>query len=368
MSLIAVLLAAAAQADPPAVTVSGYLEAFYQLNFNNPDNLVTAYRGFDNRSNSFTLEDAVLDVAAQRGPVLARIALQVGHAPASYYLTEPVIPAQAGTGSSGPELWRFIQQAYIGYKIPAGRGLLAEAGIFLSPIGLENLPKKDQWNWSRSDLFFALPYYHAGVRFTYPFTDRLSGVLYVVNGWNDIVNTNPYPCFASVLSYAIPDSIAVTGLYFGGVERPTGKPEGQPWRHLFDLTATWTPMPWLAFAGEADAGWEPDPLGTTRWHAWALYGRLQGPHGLALAARADVFHDDPAPGTTRLFFPASTVMSQTLTLEAKPESNLLVRLEGRRDQASSPIYFRGQVQTVAGVGIATAKTQSTLTLAAAAWF
>lgn len=347
------------------MTVAGYVEAFYQLNFNHPDNLVTAFRGFDNRTNSFTVENAVLDAAGAHGAVSARVALQVGHAPASYYQFEPSIPAQGGAGPSGPDLWRLIQQAYIGYKIDVGRGLLSEAGIFLSPIGIENLPKKDQWNWSRSDLFFALPYYHSGARFTYPFTDRLSGVVYVVNGWNDIVNTNPYPCFASLISYSLPGAFAATALYFGGVERPTGAPEGQPWRHLFDLTATWTPRPWLALAAEGDAGWEPDPAGASTWHAWALYARAQAPSGFAIAARADVFHEGAAQGASRLFFPASTVMSQTLTLEAKPEGNILFRLEARRDGASSPIYFRGHGATAAGP---TAASQTTATFGAVAWF
>ena len=31
-----------------------------------------------------------------------------------------------------------VQQAYAGYRIPVGRGLLAQFGIYLSPIGPEN--------------------------------------------------------------------------------------------------------------------------------------------------------------------------------------------------------------------------------------
>ncbi|HEV7557976.1 MAG TPA: outer membrane beta-barrel protein, partial [Kofleriaceae bacterium] len=118
-------------APPPSIKIAGYIETFYQLNFNQPSNLITAYRDFDNRTNSFTISNAVLDVAGQVGAVSTRIVLQVGHTPASSYLTEPFYPAQAGTGASGPEVWSLIQQAIVGYKIGE---LQTEAGIFLSPV------------------------------------------------------------------------------------------------------------------------------------------------------------------------------------------------------------------------------------------
>jgi hypothetical protein len=356
---------------PPVIKVAGYVEAFYQYNFNQPSNLVTAYRAFDDRSNSFTIDNAVVDVSAQVGRVSTRIALQVGHAPVSYYASEPVAPAQAGTGATGPELWRLIQQAILGDKLDVGRGLLVEAGIFLSPIGQENLPIKDQWNWSRSTLFFALPYYHAGVRATYALSDELTAVVYATNGWNDVVNRNPYPCFAGIVSWTPRATLSITGLYFGGVEQPHGAPEGQPWRHLFDATATWAATPALSLAAQADAGVEPTSLGTSSWAAVAAYARLQLRPSLWLAARADYFHEHDAPSATRLFFPADAVGSGTLTAELRPEDNLSLRLEYRYDRADQPIYYRGEIappDPLLGASPTNARAQQTLTLGAVAWF
>ena len=71
-----------------------------------------------------------------------------------------------------------IAQANVAYKAPLGRGLLIEGGIFLSPVGPEGMAIKDQWNWSRSNLFFGLPFYHTGLKVSYAFTDRL-----FTNGW-----------------------------------------------------------------------------------------------------------------------------------------------------------------------------------------
>jgi len=169
-------VAASAQTLRPDIKVGGYLEAFYQLNFNWPSNLITAYRAFDDRSNSFTNSNAALDVTSTLGPLSA---------------------------------------------------------------------------------------HHAGLRLTYPITDRLNGILYVVNGWNDIVNRNPYPCFAGAADYAVTDALALHLLYFGGIEQPAGAPEGQPWRNLFDGTVSWSATSWLTLAAQADTGFENNRFGTS---------------------------------------------------------------------------------------------------------
>jgi Putative beta-barrel porin-2, OmpL-like. bbp2 len=363
--------APAPASDAPSFKISGYVEAFYQLNFDRPSNLVTAYRDFDDRTNSFTIDNAVLDVTGQVGAVSTRIALQVGHTASASYTAEPTYAAQAGTGASDAALWQVIQQAIVGYKV---NKLQTEAGIFLSPVGLENLAIKDQWNWSRSTPFFALPYYHAGVRLTYPLSDEVTGVFYVTNGWNDVVNRNPYPCFAGVVTWTPSQTLSTSLLYFGGVEDATDAPEGQPWRHLFDATATWQATPAIALAAQADAGFEPNHFGTSRWFDGAAYVRVQPARRLYLAARVDGFHEydshDAAGAASRLFFPADDVGSATLTADVRPAANLSVRFELRADHASAPMYFRGQVATdpVTGADIATATSQETATLGVVTWF
>ncbi|HEY4243910.1 MAG TPA: outer membrane beta-barrel protein [Kofleriaceae bacterium] len=361
--LAACLLVArtAAADDAPKLTVAGYVEAFYQYNVNQPSNLVTAYRAFDDRTNSFTIENAVLDVTGTVGPVITHVALQIGHAPSAYYASEPSYAAGAGTGASDADLWRYIQQATVGYK--AG-SLLVEGGIFLSPIGFENLPIKDQWNWSRSDLFFALPFYHAGVRATFPLTDTLTGAVYVTNGWNDIVNRNKYPCIAGVLTWTPDPAVTASAIYFGGVEAPTGAPEGQPWRHLFDGTITASLTPIFQVAAQVDSGVEPGKLGTSRWVDAAVYARVRPVGPLYLALRGDVFHERDAVGATRLFFPANTVGSITATADYRPASHLSLRLEYRDDRASAHMYFRGTVTN----DVPNATSQQTLTLGAVSWF
>src|SRR5215831_13624389 len=64
------------------ITLSGYVEVFYQWNFNDPSNGITNYRGFDNRHDSFTLDNVVLDALGETGKsVSAHFALQFGPTP-----------------------------------------------------------------------------------------------------------------------------------------------------------------------------------------------------------------------------------------------------------------------------------------------
>ena len=355
------------------LSISGYVELFYQWSFNDPSNGITSYRAFDNRHNALTVSNAVLDATGAVGPISTRVALQFGQTPETYYLAEPSSPGTSGAGSSGPGLWKHIQQAIAAWRAPLGRGLLVEGGIFLSPIGPESMAIKDQWNWSRSGLFFALPAYHTGLRVSYPVTDRITVTLGGYNGWNSVVDNNPEKSLAVQLSYSVTDRLTCQLLYLGGVERPAGAPEGRPWRHLLDGYATWYPTRWLSLLAHGDVGFERHAFGTSWWGAVALYARARTLCWLYLAVRGDLLREGLPAGAggvaTPIFFPARWVTSGTVTAEALPHDRVSLRLEYRHDQAERAIYFRGAVEAdAAGVALPNARRQDTLTLGMVAWF
>ncbi len=369
---------AVAQVPPPApvapsVKLDGYVEASYSRNFNEPSNGITNYRGFDNRHDTFSLSNAVLGATLDYESLSARVALQVGETPSTYYLGEPSLAGSGATPKSDAEVWKYIQQAYAGWKAPVGRGLLIQAGIFLSPIGMEGIAVKDNWNWSRSNLFFGLPFYHTGLKVSYDFTDRLSGMLLVSNGWNNVTDSNDWKSISAQAIYKVPDRLTVSALYFGGPERPKGSPEGQPWRHLFDLWAQLDATPELSFAAHGDVGFERNDFGLSYWGTAALYARVRPVKWLYVAARGDSFWEHAAEnalGTAgRLFWPADNVTSGTATIDVRPHSNVSFRLEYRHDQATGPMFFAGEVQ---GDGTTTpyvpnAQAQDTLTAGVTGW-
>ncbi|NUP11614.1 MAG: porin [Polyangiaceae bacterium] len=360
--------------DELNVTFGGYVEAFYQWNLNDPDNRMTNFRGFDNRHDTFTLSNVALDGQMTYGPAQARITLQVGHTPDTYYLAEPFSPGTSGANESSKDLWKYVQQAYAGYEFGVGGGLLVQAGIFLSPIGPESMPVKDSWNWSRSNLFFGLPFYHTGIHATYKATDEWSVRLGLVNGWNSVVDNNPEKSGHVGVIYTKADKLTWTFLYFGGIERNDHVPEGDPWRSTFDTHATWQATDWFALQPHFDVGFEPNDLGVSYWVAEALSARFRIMDWLYLAVREDFFYESaPTDGgvtASRIFWPVDWVASATATAEARLVDHVSFRLEYRHDHAAGDMYFANEV---AGDGetapfVPNARYQDTFALGATAWF
>lgn len=358
------------------VTPLGYVEAYYAYNLNQPSNGITNYRGFDSRHNTFSLSNVALGANFEAGPIGGRLVLQVGSTPSTYYLGEPSLAGSGGANASGPDLWKYLQEAYVTYKAPVGRRLLLQLGLCASPIGQEVFQVKDNWNWSRSNLFFGLPFYHTGLRATYEWTDEVSSTVSVFNGWNTVVDNNDEKSVEANITYKLKDKLLLQALYFGGVERTTGSPEGPYWRHHFDAIGQWDATTWLSIAGELDYGWEPNRMGTAWWAAGALYARVKPVEHVYVALRGDRFNEHLASrgGATSapLFWGgAEWVSSVTATLDVRPNDHMSIRLEYRHDVADLPLYFAGNVQgdgTAAAQYVANARTQDTLLLGATAWF
>lgn len=371
--------AAASSAAPdtppasPPFTIGGYAEASYQWNFNAPENGITNFRGYDNRHNTFTLSNVALDAQWDAHDVVGRLTLQVGHTPSTYYASEPSFRGAGGANVSGAELWKYLQQAYVGYRFGVAEGLTVSAGLFLSPIGPESIAVRDDWNWSRSNLFFALPAYHTGLRATLAATKEWAVTLAGYNGWNSVVDNNAEKSISAQATFTRSD-LVFSILTFSGVERPEGAPEGRGWRHLIDGHVTWNATAWFSLLGHADAGLEPTTFGLSTWAAGALYARFQIAPPLFFAVRGDAFYEHAAADEhgagAPIFFPTPWVASATATVDVRPHQQVSFRLELRHDRAAGDIYFGGSVD---GDGdaepyVPNRAAQTTVTGGATAWF
>lgn len=337
------------------VSLHGYLETYFQWNAHDPSNDVTALRAFDARHDTFALQNAVLEADWTEGPVSGRLALQAGDAGDIY------VPA---TDAS----FRHVQEAWVAWAAPAQLELAA--GLFLSPVGPEVVPTKDDWQWSRSDLFAALPAYHLGVRVKRPLGDSGWSIYALVsNGWSDIVDDNRGKSIAVAAAYARGPWIAQV-LYLGGPERPRGAPEGQPWRHLVDAYVQGPAIGALSFLVHADAGVESNAFGTSSWLGGAAYAKYDVTPTVYAAIRVDAFHESRPAAASAIFFPAATVGSGTITVAYRPAAGLDLRVEARHDHASSDVYFGGAVAVdpATGAQLPNRSDQLTFTAGAIAWF
>ena len=356
----------------PVVDVSGTMEVYASVNTNMPGNGITAFRGFDQRAGTVAISNASVAVDGRYGPVDVLIIAQTGLLTSTDYAAEPSQPVGGAVGESSADLWRHLQQGIIGWD--AHERVRVEAGVFASPIGIESMAAKDGWTFSRSNLFFGLPFYHTGARVHVGVTDGVKVSAGVVNGWNNVVDNNRRPSGYIQLA-ADTERIDASILYFGGVERGLDAAEGQPWRHLLDGWVQANVHPRVAVSMHGNIGMENAKTGPDHWVGGALAVRGEVAPRVALAARGDVLAERAAPGTSALFWPTDAegrgrLASATATLEVKPVTALQLRLEGRYDRGLAPMFFDRTVaqDAATGIGIPERVDQATVTLAAIASF
>lgn len=357
----------------PSVAVGGYLEAYYGYNFNRPSNGLTNYRAFDNRNATITLANAVLSVDASAQGFYGRIALQSGSTGETYYGAEPARPGADGAAVGGPEVFKHVQEAYAGFELTPA--ISAEAGLYLSPIGPEAMAIKDTWLWSRSNLFYGLPFYHTGARIKLRPSEKVTLRAGVLNGWNSVVDNNDTPSVSVKATLELSPRVTLDAHYLGGIERDPGAPEGPAWRNLFDTYLTWRAHDRVELIVNSDAGMEPNRFGLAGWAAGALYGRVRIIDRLFVAARGDVVFEKRAGNgalvSAPMLFPTRWLTSQAVAVDFRPVPFASVRLEYRHDAAASALFFSGNVSgngTESAPFVANARAQNTLTLGMTAWF
>ena len=202
-------------------TISLGLDSYYEYNFNQPVGRVNLLRAYDVLSNNFSLNQA--SVIFDHPPEVAagrrwggRLDLQFGQATDSTQGNPSNEPR--------PDIYRNIFQAYGTYIFPVGKGLDVDFGKWSSSLGVEGNYTKDQMNYSRSFWFSFLPYYHMGLRATYPVNDRFSLNYWVINGTNQAEATNGFKDELFGFTAKPQKNLTWTVNYYYGQDHPNRAP------------------------------------------------------------------------------------------------------------------------------------------------
>ena len=311
----------AAAAAP--IAISGFVDAYWGYNFNQPE-ADTQLRNFDTHHDQLSLN--LIEVALERKPAAgSRLGFRadVNYGPANdlVHATEP----------GGADVFNAFGQGYVSYLAPAGRGLQLDAGKFVTPHGAEVIESRDNWNYSRSLLFaLAIPYYHVGLRASYPCGEKLALAAFFVNGWNN-AGGRTFGLQAALKPHV---ALSIVQNVMAGTEQG-GDDSG---RFLSDTIVTWTVTPSLSLMANYDYGRDRMAGDAVSWSGVAAYARLQVTSGWALASRFERLHD----GDGFMTGTPQTVKELTLTSEYKAGGALLARLEYRRDFSDQSFFLRGE--------------------------
>jgi hypothetical protein len=169
------------------------------------------------------------------------------------------------------------------------------------------------------------------VKATYAFTDAFSAQLHLLNGFGIVGDNNRAKTVGTVLAYASGTaSVSLNTLL--GPELPG---DDTHWRIFGDLIGLLNVGERLAVATELDAGRQQRPGGgDDDWQGVALFARFAFTPRVALAGRAELFHD---PGAVVAGI-GQTLVEETTTLEVRPVPALSFKLEGRFDHSSERVF------------------------------
>lgn len=319
--------APAPEPEKPGVEVSGFVDAYYEYNFNKVDPLL---RSFDVQHNTLSLSLAEVAFEKKATPdsrLGFRVDLDFGKTAALVASFEPE--------EFGPDIYQNIQQAYVS-AVPADK-LTVDFGKFVTPIGAEVIESYDNWNYTRSILFgYAIPFYHVGLRAQFAASDNLSVTGFLVNGWNNSSETN------SGKTYAL--SVAASGekwSWFGNVmsgpevsTNALGDPADETLT-IWDTTLSVDATSALSFMGNFDYGtWATDGQDMS-WYGFAVYAKVQATEKWDLVGRYEWVND----GDGGFMTIGQKAQSFTITSDHDLLDGLKARLEYRLDKTQDP-YFK----------------------------
>ncbi len=318
----------------PAIAVSGYVSLAFTHNFNRPPSETNGLRVFDLDDGKLKVE--VAELVVQRAVSAPReFGFRVDFAAGS---TVPRVSAASGLfrdSETGEAEDVDLQQAYVSFITPLGKGLRLDFGKFVTHAGAELIPGYDGDNdqHSRSFLFgYAIPFTHTGLRLGYALSSKATLTGMLLQGWDNVKDNNDGKTLGAQLALTPSPTLTAYVNWLRGAERAQSADK----RQLLDLVVVWKPTSRVALSANWDYAREDNGAGPGRdadWTGIAGSLKLGLTSRLALVARAERFEDRDGVRTGT----AQTLTEVTGGLEFRLRG-LLLRGEVRRDASDREVF------------------------------
>lgn len=320
------------------VNFAGYADGYYEHDLGKPAAGETLNgRGLDISNNRLTLSFAEVDASLAPAPFGFNLQLYGGRGPELIHLAEP----------GGKNKYRWIRTAYVTYVTPGKTPVTIDFGKFDTWIGYEGIDNRYQDEYSRSfNWTYSEPTYETGLRATAKLSDKLSGALYIVQGWNEVEDPNDGRSAGLALTYT-PDAKTTLTLqnHFGveGSKTPNDVGSyggiafanpGTSFVHLVDFIASYQITPATKVAFNVDYANSDKAPNRGKWNGEVLYLRHQLKPNQAIGVRLDRMEDTDGlrTGSPVLFHSLSGTYDYTIN------NNFTLRFEVRRDFASHSFF------------------------------
>jgi hypothetical protein len=342
------------QQQPPDWHYGGFVDLGYSLNFNFPENHL-----FRNRSTTPRVNELDLNMAAIYG---RKDPTEQSRWGAELLVHGGQDAKDFGFGVNlpkvdGSDALRHFGRANVSYLAPIGNGLTVQAGLFNSLIGYESLYAKDNFNYTRAWIADYSPYLMFGANAVYPFNDKWTGTLFVINEYFHLQNANSLPSYGAQVAYKPSQAwLFKQTLYYGPDQSDTSL---QFWRLFSDSITEWKVNEDLTLVGEYQFGTQEmavpgNPRVFYMGAAFPMRWHMTGPWSIAL--RPELYWDRSGLMTGAEQF----IKAITTTLEYKVPyqwTNMIARLEYRYDESrgSGGGFFKGNEIAPGVIGLTPAQ-------------
>jgi hypothetical protein len=308
------------------ITESGYVAASYYHS-----NGYNTYHQFDNKHDTFQLDQAGLTIAFQpKEGFGALVNIAAG---------DDMKILNAAEGSS-PNTFDVVQ-AFAQY---ASGPLTVIAGKYVTLAGAEVIAPTGNTNFSRSLLFFAEPLTHTGIRMTYAASDTLNIVAGVNNGWNfSSLSTSGSKTAELGVAWTPSKTFSLAAQAYLGKD-----PTFDAQRTLVDAVATYSATDALTLVLSYDWGKQEqhtagDP--TLDWNGVAFYTNYALNDQWRVSLRLE-YLDDKDGFVSGLVGTPQKLKEGTLTFGYAPAKSFELRIEARYDKSDKATFVRS-INTVA---------------------
>jgi hypothetical protein len=353
------------------LTMNSGLSTSFQWDFNEPSSYKAGLREFSDTHSRYFVDLWQLTLAntpdPEPGDFGGLVQLDAGR------YARDVKADWNGTGVIPDQQWEFhefeLQQAFVTYNIPIGRGLTLKGGKLNMLVGVEEFEPWNNPNYSRSFLYdFGQPYTFTGGTLSYPFTDMVELEAGAAVGWNNFEDNNDSATAVGALRLTPNDkfSLKVGGIIGpeqscdgAGVTLPDGQGCNSNYRGIVDVVTDMQPHDdvnvKLAYLyGSEDEASAVSPGRHATWSGFEGVISYDFLDCFTAAVRGEWFQD--AQGSrTAANLDRIGVRPQRLTLwevsadlKAMLSEHIYVRTEYRHDEADDGVFLSGKTILRAG--------------------
>jgi hypothetical protein len=264
------------QTKNDTVIFSGYVEAYFSYDFNEPrnhskDNFLYNHK----RHNEFNINLAYAKAHYKSQNTRANLALMVGNY-SQYNLENEPISLQ------------HIMEANVGVKLSKEKNIWLDVGVMPSHIGFESAVSQDCWTLTRSILAENSPYFETGAKLSFENKKQtLQYSLLLLNGWQNIQRKDGYnkPSYGVQITYKSTHKLTLNYSNFIGSNLPDSL---NSFRTFHNFYAIYEPNKKVGFIGGFDIGTQDGHY----WYSPVVIVRYSLSAKKKIALRCEYYNDE----------------------------------------------------------------------------